>query len=145
MSCQGAISNEQWIRTVILTRDYYINLISCYMFNSRPSLVLKCVSTRAGNVPFCPLTLSIATTLTRKSVYGRPSANLYEVSSAGTSLRSACLFRRLESALLMKTSYSAMKVGFTSGTFHEIINPNPSVRFIASAGSLARSGMAPGH
>ena len=37
-----------------------------------------------------------------------------------------------------------MKAGSTSGTFHDIMKPNPSVTLVAAAGVLAESGMAPG-
>ena len=37
-----------------------------------------------------------------------------------------------------------MKAGSTSGAFHDIVKPNPSVTLVATAGVLAESGMAPG-
>ena len=37
-----------------------------------------------------------------------------------------------------------MKAGSTSGTFHDIVKPNPSVTLVAAAGVLAESGMASG-
>ena len=119
--------------------------LSCSMYNSLRSLVLKRVSIRAGTLPLCPLTLSSPSTLTRKSVNASPVVNVYEVTSAGTILRigSSCLFRRRKSALLIKTSYPSMKARSTSGTFHEKRKPNPAVTLVAAAGVLEESGMAP--
>ena len=118
--------------------------LSCSVYNSLPSLVLNRVSTRAGTLPLCPLTLSSPSTLTRKSVNASSVVNVYEVTSVGTSIGSSCLFRRCKSALLIKTSYPSMKAGSTSGTFHIIVKPNPSVTLVAAAGVIAESGMAPG-
>ena len=120
--------------------------LTCSVYNSLPSLVLKRVSTRAGTLPLCPLTLSSPSTLTKKSVNASSVVYVYEVTLAGTSIRigSSCLFRRRKSALLIKTSYPAMKAGSTSGTFQEIVKPNPSVTLVAAAGVLAESGMASG-
>ena len=121
--------------------------LSCSVYNSRPSLVLKRVSIRAGTLPLCPLILSSPSTLTKKSVNALSVVNVYEVTSAGTGIwiGSSCLFRRRKSALLIKTSYPSMKAGSTSGTFHDIMKPNPSVTLVAAAaGVLAESGMAPG-
>ena len=120
--------------------------LSCSVYNSLPSLVLKRVSTRAGTLPLCPLTISSPSTLTRKSVDASSVVYVYEVTSADTGIPigSSCLFRRRKSALLIKTSYPSMKTGSTSGTFHDIMKPNPSVTLVAAAGVLAESGMAPG-
>ena len=119
--------------------------LSCSVYNSLPSLVLKRVSIRAGTLPLCPLTLSSPSTLTRKSVNASSVVNVYEVTSAGTGIRIGyfCLFQRRKSALLIKTSYPSMKAGSTSGTFHDIVKPNPSVTLVAAAGVIAESGMAP--
>ena len=114
------------------------------LYNSLPSLVLKRVSTRAGTLPLCPLTLSSPSTLTRKSVNASSVVNVYEVTSAGLRIGSSCLFRRHKSALLIETSYPSMKAGSTSGTFHDTVKPNPSVTLVADTGVLAESGMASG-
>ena len=98
--------------------------LSYSVYNSLPSLVLKRVSTRAGTLPLCPLTLSSPSTLTRKSVNASSVVNVYEVSLAGLRIGFSCLFRRRKSALLIKTSYPSMKAGSTSGTFHDTVKPN---------------------
>ena len=60
--------------------------LSCSVYNSLPSLVLKGVSIRAGTLPLCPLTLSSPSTLTRKSVNASSVVYVYEVTLAGTGL-----------------------------------------------------------
>ena len=120
--------------------------LSCSVYNSLPSLVLKRVSIRAGTLPLCPLTLSSPSTLTRKSVNASSVVNVYEVTLTVLRIGTSCLFRRRKSALLIKTSYPSMKAGSTSGTFHVIVKPNPSKidTLVAAANVSAKTGTASG-